>query len=1012
MGDRSKRALALAPSWLAAALLGAAIVYPFHPLFRVREPAYEFEARVSSSEPGIVQLYYDVGRGFNEADSKSGLIRASGRPKPIRFRLPRGRYGALRFDPLNGAGVVTVSGALIHDDDGRVVARFPPSAFEATQQIKRMSVNGDTLTIETVPGADDPNTFIRLERPLSLAAPAYREWVASLEYLAAAFLVVLAAVAAASRIPRAGIALALGGAARRPNATLALTALLALLLNSYPVILFGRSFVSPNNGVVLLYDEIPTLPGYDSESTENQMGSDVGAVMWWHIPVSRVQSEAIFHDHELPLWNRYDLCGQPLLGQGQSMIGDPLHLATAVLFGGGALAWDIKYLVAKWLFAFGMGLTVLALTDRLAVAMVLAASSLFIGFFSFRLNHPAIFSLCYSPWILYSWIRIAGSRDSPGTLGWTGALFAANWVEINSGTVKEAYVLTAWLNLAGFLVLVLGREEGRLRLRKALTVGWAAVLFVLVSSPIWLTFLDTLAGSTASRSEPGVLQLPASRLIGFFEDLFYRQAAPREAHVAPSTNFLVLIGILWALSNLRRLSGNRAFVALGLSAIPPILLVYGLIPGPAIAAVPFLGGISHIHDTFSCVLIILAIPLSGIGLKVCLDSLGGRSWLPRFAVVVLLLGALLGLYFGVDRRLPVSGFFAGYLPTLLAAFVLLQLAVRHLAGRAPDTAAASLVIILCLLAIHWRQGQYLKTAYDDYVFNPQVRADFGAESPAVRLIKEDTLAPSRALGLGLNLFPGFNATYLIEDILGIEALRSREYQDLAEALGLERLILFTKVQADEESGRFQAAYDMLNVRYFLGRSRPAPDEIRGWERLRKLDLTVYRSPAAWPRAFFVDRVGRYSGLGDLVARVRSTDGRPFAAVEDQDVADMPELAALPADAPGREVVAATNYSLTNNTTSFDVEVRRPGVVVLSETWLRDDFRATVNGSAVPYFRVNHAFKGICLDGAGRYRISFRYWPRHLTPSLWMSALGLALGCGSCLVASRRFRARPGDPGTA
>ena len=100
--------------------------------------------------------------------------------------------------------------------------------------------------------------------------------------------------------------------------------------------------------------------------------------------------------------------------------------------------------------------------------------------------------------------------------------------------------------------------------------------------------------------------------------------------------------------------------------------------------------------------------------------------------------------------------------------------------------------------------------------------------------------------------------------------------------------------------------------------------------MRKLDLTVYRSPAAWPRAFFVDRVGRYNGLGDLVARVQSTDGRPFAAVEDQDVADRPELAALPADAPGREVVAATNYSLTNNTTSFDIEVRRPGVVVLSE----------------------------------------------------------------------------------
>lgn len=1004
MGARFHNLRARAPSWLAAALLGAAIVYPFHPLFRVHEPAYEFEARVGSSEPGIVQLYYDLGRGFNEADSSFEPIRASDRLKPMHFRLPRARISALRFDPLDRAGVVTVSGAVIHDDAGRVAMAFPPSAFEATQQIGRMSVNGDSLTIETVPGANDPNTIIRLDKPLSLAAPAYREWARSLVYLAAAFLVVVAAVAAASRLPRAGVALLLKGAARRPNATLALTALLALLLNSYPVIFFGRSFVSPNNGVLLLYDEIPTLPGYTSEATENQMGSDVGAVMWWHVPASRVQGDAIFRDHELPLWNRYDLCGQPLLGQGQSMIGDPLHLATAVLFGGGALAWDIKFLIAKWLFAFGIGLTVLALTDRLAVAVLLSASSLFIGFFSFRLNHPAIFSLCYSPWIIYSWVRISGSRDASGALAWTGALLASNWIEINSGTVKEAYVLAAWLNAAGFLVLVLNRDQGSLRVRKVLTVAWAAVLFILVSSPVWLTFLDTLAGSTASRNLPGALQLPANRLIGFFEDLFYRQAAPHEAHVAPSANFLVLIGILWALSHLRRLSANRMFLALALSAVPPVLLVYGIIPRSAIASVPFLGAISHIHDTFSCVLIVLAIPLAGFGLRLCLDSLNERSWLPHFAVVLLLLGALLGLYFGVGRRLPMSGFFAGYLPTLLAAFVLLQLAARRLAGRAPDTAAASLVAAACLLAIHWRQGQYLSTAYDDYVFNPQVRADFGAQSPAIRYVEEDGRTPSRTLGLGLNLFPGFNAMYLIEDIFGIEALRSQEYQDLAEALGLERVILFTSVQANEESGRFQAAYDMLNVRYFLGSDKPASDEIKGWERARKLDLTVYKSPAAWPRAFFVDRVGRYYGLNDLAEKVQSEGGRPFAAVEDGDVSGVPQLAALPADAPAREVVAASNYLLTNNTTSFDIEAHRPGVVVLSETWLRDDFKATVNGSPVPYFRVNHAFKGIFIDAAGTYRISFRYWPRHLTLSLWMSAFGLALGCGSYLVASRKLRA--------
>ena len=49
--------------------------------------------------------------------------------------------------------------------------------------------------------------------------------------------------------------------------------------------------------------------------------------------------------------------------------------------------------------------------------------------------------------------------------------------------------------------------------------------------------------------------------------------------------------------------------------------------------------------------------------------------------------------------------------------------------------------------------------------------------------------------------------------------------------------------------------------------------------------------------------------------------------------------------------------------------------MLSETWLKDDFKATINGKRVPYFRVNHAFKGIYLDSGGSYRVCFSYWPR-------------------------------------
>jgi len=1009
MGSKPEGVLPSLASWVAAAVLSAAIVFPFHPPFRTGAQGYEFDAVVSSSQRGIVQLYYDIGRGFNEADSSTAPIRAGEEPKLFHLRLPLGRYGALRFDPLDGAGVITVSDAVIRDENGREVVRFPPSAFEATQQIRKMTVGGETLTIETTPGAYDPNTIIRLEKPLMLSAPPYREWIRFIGWFSAVFAVLAAALAAASRLFRGCTELLLKAAVRRPKAALALTALAALLANSYPVIFFGKSFVSPNNGVLLLYEDIPTLPGYKSETTENQMGSDVAAVMLWHIPTSRVQHQAIFHDGELPLWNRYDLCGQALLGQGQSMIGDPLHMATAVLSNGSALAWDIKYLIAKWLFAFGMGLTVLALTDSLGVAMLLSASSLFIGFFSYRLNHPAIFSLCYSPWIIYSWVRIAGARNASQAFAWTAALFASDWMEINSGTVKEAYILASWLNAAGFLALLLNHDSRSLKLRKAILAAWAAILFILISAPIWLTFLDTLGSSSSSHNPPEALQIPAHRLLGFFEDLFYRQAAPQEIQVAPSTNFLVLLGILWALSRLGKLSGNRMCLALGLSSVIPIALVYGILPRAAIVAVPFLGAIRHIHNTFSCVLIILAIPLAGFGLNEGLDSLRDKAWWPRFGVVLLLMGALLGLYFVGDRHLPWSTFFVGYTPTLIAAFVLLQIAAWYRATRGAARLGACLLVVGCLLAIHWRHGQYLKTAFDNYDFNPQDRVDFDAESPAVQYTEHTKPDPSRTLGLSLNLFPGFNATYLVEDIFGIEALRSQEYQQLLEGLGLARVTLFTSVQPNESSGAFQAAYDALNVSYFLGSNKAVSDEIKGWDKVRSLDLTIYKSSTFWPRAFYVDRLEHYDQLADLVTRVQRAAGLPFAAVQDVDIPGLPKDALHPSGAPATGVVAASNYALTNNTTSFDVEAPRAGIVVLSETWLKDDFKATINGKRVPYFRVNHAFKGIYLDSGGSYRVCFSYWPRHFTLSLVVSAFGALLACVSCLLAFTRFRPHLASP---
>ena len=54
-------------------------------------------------------------------------------------------------------------------------------------------------------------------------------------------------------------------------------AVLALSLSSYPIIFFGKSYVSPGYGPQMLYDELPYVPGYQSTDRED-LPADAGAM--------------------------------------------------------------------------------------------------------------------------------------------------------------------------------------------------------------------------------------------------------------------------------------------------------------------------------------------------------------------------------------------------------------------------------------------------------------------------------------------------------------------------------------------------------------------------------------------------------------------------------------------------------------------------------------------------------------------------------------------------------------
>jgi len=169
-------------------------------------------------------------------------------------------------------------------------------------------------------------------------------------------------------------------------------------------------------------------------------------MMWWGIPVGFIESRSLLEHGELPLWNRYGHAGDTFIGQNETMLGDPLQLIV-IVGRGSAEAWDIKFIVAKFLFCIGFGLLILRLFGNSLASLIYTALAAYCGAFFFINNHPVFFVFCYAPWILLSalaWLDLKSGRQ----ISWGVVWLLVNFSCFNAGHVEAAVVLIGGLNLA------------------------------------------------------------------------------------------------------------------------------------------------------------------------------------------------------------------------------------------------------------------------------------------------------------------------------------------------------------------------------------------------------------------------------------------------------------------------------------------------------------------------------------------------------------------------------------
>jgi hypothetical protein len=771
--------------------------------------------------------------------------------------------------------------------------------------------------------------------------------------------------------------------AQHPVLAIGFVSLLAVVVNCYPVVFCGKSFVSPTRGMAMVYDWWPPLPGMGPTPQVSNHGSDTAAELIWGVPVGFIESRSLLEHGELPLWNRYGHAGEALLGQAVSMLGDPLHLIV-IIGRGSAGAWDIKFLTAKFLFCVGFGLLILRLLGNRSLSLIYAALAAYCGAWFYINNHPAFFVFSYAPWILLSALGLLDLR-SKSRVRWGLAWLLVTFAGFNAGHVELAVVLIVGLNLAAVAWALTGCCNIADPARVVARMGMGTLLFLGLTAPMWMSFLVALENSYSLHSEVRVTQLPFVSLPGVFDDLFFLLPLKDDsfASVAPGTSLLVMAGCILSALRWRQLKGEPFFWVNGGAILLWGGCVFGWVPVTVLAAIPLLNRVGHVYTDFSYLLVIHLTIQSAYGFK-CLAGEGNfrRAAVDFLRVGLIFAGIILLYCIGITHRLIPWGYFLFVGAGAVGALLLFAF-LRSRPGPIPALGWAG-IIILGLVA-NYRFGLYT-FGNKDLLMLPGPRVVLNAPSQAIDEIQADKSDPFRVVGMQWNLFGNYSAVYGLEDIRSCAPLSNGEFINLIRKFpGVElRKGWIIEVVAPFAA---QPLLNLLNVKYLLMPPRVVLQEGLNFRLKDRSDFGIEENLEVWPRAFFSDKVVSSSSTEEFIQQLLENGKQPFIAMTPEEIEKQPGLRQLET-AKKATISAATNYRLLPNSTAFDVHAASAGIVCLAEGQARD-FIARANSEPKEVLTINRAFKGVYLDKPGDYHLEFVYRPRYwrLTGTLFWIATG-------------------------
>jgi hypothetical protein len=113
-----------------------------------------------SDHSGLAQLFWNIGNGYNEADSATALVRGGDRWQRLSFPVPSEPLQVVRFDPLRSEGRVWIRSIRLRSGSGRSLLELPLDQVRARTQVEELNEGEGGLCVIIPAGANDPTLHL------------------------------------------------------------------------------------------------------------------------------------------------------------------------------------------------------------------------------------------------------------------------------------------------------------------------------------------------------------------------------------------------------------------------------------------------------------------------------------------------------------------------------------------------------------------------------------------------------------------------------------------------------------------------------------------------------------------------------------------------------------------------------------------------------------------------------------------------------------------------------------